>query len=63
MASARTTPAVKKTVSKKDEKRVPAPTKLVLGLLGQTSKTDVNGSYTGVPMDRREKPVQDVDDL
>ncbi len=63
MASARTTTAVKKTASKKEEKRVPAPTKLALGLLGHTSKTDVNGSYTGVPMDRREKPVQDADDL
>ena len=63
VASARTTPAVKKTASKKKVKRVPAPTKFVLGLLGHTSKTDVNGSYTGVPQDKREKPVQDADDL
>ena len=25
--------------------------------------TDPNGSYTGVPRDKSEKPVQDVDDL
>ena len=25
--------------------------------------TDPNGSYTGVPRDKDEKPVQDVDDL
>ena len=62
-ASARTTIAVKKTASKKGEERVPAPTKVVLDLLGHSSTTDVNGSYTGVPMDRREKPVQDADDL
>ena len=27
------------------------------------SVTDPNGSYTGVPINRFEKPVQDVDDL
>ncbi len=26
-------------------------------------KSDVNGSYTGVPADKNEKPVQDADDL
>ena len=26
-------------------------------------KTDPNGSYTGVPLDKSEQPVQDVDDL
>lgn len=25
--------------------------------------TDPNGSYTGKPQDRKEKPVQDADDL
>ena len=25
--------------------------------------TDPNGSYTGKPLDRAEKPVQDADDL
>lgn len=55
--------AVKKTANKKAGERVPAPTKLALSLVGTRSKTDVNGSYTGVPMNRREKPVQDADDL
>lgn len=27
------------------------------------SQTDVQGSYTGVPMDMDERPVQDADDL
>ena len=26
-------------------------------------KSDVNGSYTGVPLNKNEKPVQDADDL
>ena len=26
-------------------------------------KSDVNGSYTGVPLNKKEKPVQDADDL
>lgn len=29
----------------------------------QASKTDPLGSYTGVPVDPDEKPVQDADDL
>ena len=29
----------------------------------QSFKTDPNGSYTGRPADKDEKPVQDVDDL
>ncbi len=27
------------------------------------SNTDPNGSYTGVPKDKDERPVQDADDL
>lgn len=26
-------------------------------------KSDVNGSYTGVPVSKNEKPIQDADDL
>lgn len=37
--------------------------KKVEQLIGLTSKTDVNGSYTGKPLDPKEKPVQDADDL
>ena len=43
--------------------RIPAPTKTALGLVGDVSKTDVNGSYTGRPENKKEKPVQDADDL
>lgn len=32
-------------------------------LIGLTSEADVNGSYTGRPLDPTEKPVQDADDL
>ncbi|MCL2053948.1 MAG: hypothetical protein FWG90_05855 [Oscillospiraceae bacterium] len=27
------------------------------------AKNDPNGSYTGLPIDKNEKPVQDADDL
>ena len=37
--------------------------KKVKSLIGLSSKTDVNGSYTGKPLERGEKPVQDADDL
>ena len=57
------TRTVKKTASKFQIKRVPAPTESALRLVGHTSKTDTNGSYTGVPVDKEEKPVQDADDL
>ncbi len=49
--------------SKKSAQRIPAPTKTALNLVGDTSQTDVNGSYTGRPKNKREKPVQDADDL
>ena len=47
----------------KSNKRVPAPTKRALNVFNNPSNTDVNGSYTGVPKNKREKPVQDADDL
>ena len=62
MASVRTK-NVKKTVNKKVFERIPAPTKLALELVGEQSNTDVDGSYTGVPKNKDEKPVQDADDL
>ena len=49
--------------AKKSTERVPAPTKKALNMVGDTSNTDVNGSYTGVPKDKKEIPVQDADDL
>ena len=45
------------------QKRVPAPTKRALDVYQEPSKTDVNGSYTGVPKNKKEIPVQDADDL
>ena len=49
--------------NKKCVQRIPVPTKIALDLVGDISKTDVNGSYTGRPLNKKEKPVQDADDL
>lgn len=49
--------------SKKGVHRVPAPTQRALQSFPAPSDTDVNGSYTGKPKNKREKPVQDADDL
>ena len=51
------------TMTKKRDKRVPAPTKRAVSLFSEPSDTDVNGSYTGRPKNKREVPVQDADDL
>ena len=32
-------------------------------IAGNVSRCDPNGSYTGVPLDPKEVPVQDADDL
>lgn len=48
---------------KKNSKRIPAPTQKALELFPSPSTTDVNGSYTGKPKNKSEKPVQDADDL
>ena len=48
---------------KKKSERIPAPTKTALEVYDKPSKTDVNGSYTGRPMQKTEMPVQDADDL
>lgn len=39
------------------------PTKRALAVVGESSDTDVNGSYTGKPKNKKEIPVQDADDL
>ena len=49
--------------TKRTVKRIPAPTEKALTLLFKPSETDVNGSYTGMPKNKQEKPVQDADDL
>ena len=51
------------TMTKKRGERVPAPTKRAISLFVEPSDTDVNGSYTGRPKNKREVPVQDADDL
>ena len=51
------------TTTKKRSKSVPAPTKRALNVFNEPSNTDVNGSYTGRPKNKREIPVQDADDL
>ena len=51
-------------MSKKNRReRIPAPTEKALNVLLKPSETDVNGSYTGVPKNKQEQPVQDADDL
>jgi hypothetical protein len=50
-------------MAKKRVQRAPAPTKRALDVYNPPSKTDVNGSYTGKPEDKKEVPVQDADDL
>ena len=49
--------------TKKGIQRIPAPTQRALDVFPAPSQTDVNGSYTGKPMHKRETPVQDADDL
>ncbi|MBQ7924540.1 MAG: hypothetical protein IJ329_04465 [Clostridia bacterium] len=51
------------TTTKKRTARIPAPTKRAMDLFEKPSQTDVNGSYTGRPKNKREIPVQDADDL
>ena len=51
------------TMTKKRAERIPAPTKRAVSLFTKPSDTDVNGSYTGRPKNKREVPVQDADDL
>ena len=49
--------------AKKSVRRIPAPTKRALDVFEDPSNTDVNGSYTGKPKNKKEFPVQDADDL
>ena len=43
--------------------RVPTPTKRAISVFNEPSDTDVNGSYTGKPKNKKEIPMQDADDL
>ena len=49
--------------TEKNAKNIPAPTQKALESFPAPSDTDVNGSYTGRPKNKREIPVQDADDL
>ncbi|MBQ8429313.1 MAG: hypothetical protein IJX30_04390 [Clostridia bacterium] len=49
--------------AKKTTQRIPAPTKRAMAVFTDPSNTDVNGSYTGKPKNKKEVPVQDADDL
>ena len=51
-------------MTNRNNKHVPAPTKRALDVLNnKPSDTDVNGSYTGIPKQKTDVPVQDADDL
>ncbi len=49
--------------AKRTVNRVPAPTKKALNLFEDAKHSDINGSYTGRPKNKKEIPVQDADDL
>ena len=53
----------KKTLSKEKKKQAPCCENSLARGYDNSICTDPNGSYTGVPRDKDEKPVQDVDDL
>ena len=50
-------------MTKKAVRRVSTPTQRALSVFNNPSDTDVNGSYTGKPKNKKELPVQDADDL
>ena len=50
-------------MTKKSARSLPAPTKKAIDTFSDPSTTDVNGSYTGRPKNKKEIPVQDADDL
>ena len=41
-------------MTKKNTRGIPAPTKKAMGLFPKPSQTDVNGSYTGRPKNKKE---------
>ena len=49
----------KKQTNKVSPKEVPE----IICELSTPSETDPNGSWTGVPKEKHEVPIQDVDDL
>ena len=47
----------------KKQKKKPKQSEAFEDAVFQSNPTDPQGSYTGCPVDRLEKPVQDADDL
>jgi hypothetical protein len=52
--------AVQKNASKDVMQK---PREMIADFASAARETDPNGSYTGVPLNPHEKPVQDADDL
>lgn len=53
----------KRSISSASRSKTANVTKKIADLVGLASKADVNGSYTGKPVNASERPVQDADDL
>ncbi len=49
--------------TKQNTRQTPAPTKKAIEVFNEPSDPDVDGSYTGLPQNKKEMPVQDADDL
>lgn len=48
----------------KKKENSPMKNKVVQSIINKKpSKTDPYGSYTGIPIEKGEKPIQDADDL
>ena len=59
---------LKLTGGKKTAEVMKKPREMIADMVSRAtdpsgSNTDPNGSYTGAPVNRNEKPVQDADDL
>ncbi|MBQ2928799.1 MAG: hypothetical protein IJD99_01130 [Clostridia bacterium] len=50
-------------MSERKRKRAPELVEAIIAEQRRKDRTDVLGSYTGVPWDEFDEPVQDADDL
>ena len=50
-------------MTERPKKRSPALVEAIIAEQRRKDRTDVLGSYTGVPWDEWDEPVQDADDL
>lgn len=56
--------AMERKLEKDNDKTMPTISRLPMSVLPMGGIiSDPMGSYTGIPLDREEKPVQDADDL